>query len=138
LLERVVEEVRDEESPRDANILAKQIGLSQRKLTAALQRLEDVGALETLPTGEIQALESADAAAAIESTVREQEIRRAGKRERLEKMRDYAETSGCRREMLLQYLGDEFYGPCGRCDNCEAAAGHAQVDPKAGTRREVV
>jgi ATP-dependent DNA helicase RecQ len=138
LLERVVEEARDEESPRDPKTLAKQIGLSQRKLTTALQRLEDAGALETLPTGEIQALESADAAAAIESTMREQEIRRASKRERLQKMRDYAETSGCRREMLLQYLGDEFHGPCGRCDNCEAAAGQVQVDPKVGTHREVV
>ena len=44
-------------------------------------------------------------------------------------MREYAETPECRREMLLRYLGDEFAGPCGTCDNCE--------DTSAGTRREV-
>ena len=52
-------------------------------------------------------------------------------------MRAYAETSACRRERLLRYLGDEYQGPCNRCDNCEAAAGKV-TDPSAGTRREVV
>jgi ATP-dependent DNA helicase RecQ len=52
-------------------------------------------------------------------------------------MREYAELSTCRRELLLQYFGDSFHGPCGNCDNCEAAAGHVRVDPKIGTRREV-
>jgi ATP-dependent DNA helicase RecQ len=137
VLEQVIERVAGEEVPVDPNALAKDVGLSPRKLTSALQRLQDAGALETLPTGEVRASD-ADPAEAVQVAAQEQDAVREGKRERLQKMREYAETMGCRREMLLRYLGDAFQGPCGRCDNCEAAAGDRAVDPKAGTRREVV
>jgi ATP-dependent DNA helicase RecQ len=63
------------------------------------------------------------------------------KEERLELMQEYADTSSCRRERLLQYFGDDFRGPCGNCDNCEANVGERErdinVDPEVGTRREV-
>ena len=32
-------------------------------------------------------------------------------------MRGYAELAGCRRRYILNYLGQEYEGPCGRCDN---------------------
>lgn len=35
-------------------------------------------------------------------------------------MRSYAETSDCRREFLLNYFGEGYEAPCGKCDNCEA------------------
>jgi superfamily II DNA helicase RecQ len=41
-------------------------------------------------------------------------------------MQLYAETRGCRREYLLRYFGDDFAGPCGNCDRCEAAAAIGQ------------
>jgi ATP-dependent DNA helicase RecQ len=138
MLERIVAKVKNGKSPSDPTTLAKEIGLSQRKLATALQRLQDAGALEALPTGAIQAVEAIDPASAIQAATEEQEVRRAGKRDRLKKMSEYAETSACRRELLLRYLGDDFHGPCGHCDNCEAAAGKIKVDPKVGTRREVV
>ena len=78
LLERVVERVSDEESPVDPPALAKDVGLSQRKLTTALQRLQDAGAVEELPTGEIQAVDAVDQSAAIQTAVQEHEIRREG------------------------------------------------------------
>jgi ATP-dependent DNA helicase RecQ len=63
------------------------------------------------------------------------------KRERLRLMQEYADTSTCRREHLLQYFGDDFQGPCGNCDNCESIVGKhdkdIDVDPDVGTRREV-
>jgi len=59
-------------------------------------------------------------------------------KERLQQMRDYAETTACRREMLLRHFGEDFTGPCDNCDNCEAARGPVAVDPAVGTRREVV
>jgi len=74
---------------------------------------------------------------AVKTATEQHELRREAKRERLRQMRDYAEAGGCRREMLLQYLGDDFAGPCERCDNCEAASGQPIADPEAGTRREV-
>ena len=74
---------------------------------------------------------------AIQAAAEEQEIRRAEKRERLERMRAYAETTACRRELLLQYLRDHFQGPRGRCDHCEIATGKIHADPTVGARREV-
>jgi ATP-dependent DNA helicase RecQ len=35
-------------------------------------------------------------------------------------MRAYAETTQCRRQFLLAYLGEELPEPCGRCDTCWA------------------
>ena len=35
-------------------------------------------------------------------------------------IRGYAEVHACRREYLLNYLGEEFDDLCGYCDNCEA------------------
>ncbi len=41
---------------------------------------------------------------------------------RVEMMRGYAETTGCRRQFLLAYFGETLDEPCGNCDTC--AAGH--------------
>ena len=53
--------------------------------------------------------------------LRAQERREALERSRLEMMRSYAELrDDCRRESLLNYFGEPYERPCGRCDNCEA------------------
>ncbi|QCU76954.1 RecQ family ATP-dependent DNA helicase [Citricoccus sp. SGAir0253] len=39
---------------------------------------------------------------------------------RIEMMRGYAETDGCRRQYLLGYFGEELADPCGNCDACDA------------------
>lgn len=134
---RVAEIIADQEGPVEPEEISEQANLSERKLTTAIQRLEDVGALDVLPTGEVQVSEQADVAEAAEAASEEQERRREMKRERLRQMQEYAETSGCRREHLLRYFGDNFAGPCNNCDNCEAASAGIHVDPAVGTRREV-
>jgi ATP-dependent DNA helicase RecQ len=48
-----------------------------------------------------------------DETAREREIEHS----RLEMMRRYAEHTGCRRSFLLTYFGQDYPGPCGRCDN---------------------
>jgi ATP-dependent DNA helicase RecQ len=122
-LRQLAERVNQEDAPSDPAALADEVGLSRRKTVSALQRLEDAG--------------EADPGERARTAVEGQELRREAKRDRLEQMRSYAETNGCRREMLLRHLGDEFDGPCGACDNCQAAAGDVVVDPSVGTRREV-
>lgn len=138
LLQRVIETVAEDGEPVDPNALGKDVGLSQRKLTTTLQRLEDAGAVERLPDGTVRALDAVDRTEAIQVATQEHESRREATKERLEKMQEYAELNTCRREMLLQYFGDSFRGPCGACDNCEAASGQVRVDPAVGTRREVI
>jgi ATP-dependent DNA helicase RecQ len=39
-------------------------------------------------------------------------------RQQLRQVLDFAESTECRRAVQLRYLGEEFAGPCGACDNC--------------------
>ncbi|HEX3684022.1 MAG TPA: ATP-dependent DNA helicase RecQ [Bryobacteraceae bacterium] len=136
-VEQVAEAIAEQEGPVEPEDVAEQANLPESKLVSALHRLEEVGALEVLPTGEVQLSERADLAEAAREAAEEQERRRAMRKQRLDEMREYADTSACRREHLLRYFGDEFIGPCRNCDNCEAAAPEITVDPSVGTRREV-
>ena len=108
-------------SPVDLADLRQETGLSQSRLTAAISRLEETGALETLSTGEIveehpiTADEVARAAAAGENHHRFEQSR-------VEMMRGYAEVANCRRVYLLTYFGEETHGRCGHCDRCDAGA----------------
>lgn len=136
-LEQIAERIGAEEQPVHPDELAEEIDLPERKLANALHRLEDAGAIEALPTGEVQVVEDVDLSEAAKLAAEEQEKRTERKKQRLEQMRDYAESSGCRREILLRYFADDFTGPCDNCDNCQAASSGAIVDPSVGTRREV-
>ena len=46
-------------------------------------------------------------------------------RSRIEMMRGYAETTDCRRRLLLGYFGEQLADPCGHCDNCDAGTARA-------------
>ncbi|WP_369135885.1 ATP-dependent DNA helicase RecQ [Modestobacter sp. I12A-02662] len=46
---------------------------------------------------------------------------------RIEMMRGYAETTGCRRQFLLGYFGEQLDEPCGNCDNCSAGLSQQQT-----------
>jgi ATP-dependent DNA helicase RecQ len=126
--EKVADVIAGQEGPVETEEVAGQVNLSRRKLTTAIHRLEDVGALEVLPTGEVQLSEQTDLTEAAQAAAGEQERRCEMRRERLRQMQEYADTSACRRQHLLRYFGDHYTGPCHNCDNCE---------PDLGTRREV-
>ena len=138
LLERIAERISAQDEPAEPKAVADELGLSARKVSTAIQRLEDAGAAEVMPNGEVRIVEDADLTDAARTAAEEQEQRRAAKRERLEKMRDYADAAGCRRELILRWLGDDFTGPCKGCDNCETEGDRFAVDASVGTRREVV
>ncbi len=40
-------------------------------------------------------------------------------KQHLADMMHYAETAGCRTQILRQYFGEDLGEPCGRCDSCE-------------------
>jgi ATP-dependent DNA helicase RecQ len=139
--EHVAEVIADQEGPVRPEEIADDVDLSDRKLTKVINRLEDVGAVEVLPTGELEINEEADLSRTAEAAAQEQERRKEVKRQRLLQMEEYADTSQCRRELLLRYFGDDFRGPCGNCDNCQQQTSNEsdniEVDPSVGTRREV-
>jgi ATP-dependent DNA helicase RecQ len=101
--------------------LSEDVDLSQAKVTTAISRLEDVGLIEMLPTGEIvEREEHPRPEEAVEEAVEAEENHRAFLRSRIEMMRGYAETYDCRREYILNYFGEPFDPPCATCDNCDA------------------
>jgi ATP-dependent DNA helicase RecQ len=121
---QVLEAVRD--GAQTPSALQDEVELSATKLTTALSRLEEAGAVRVLPDGEIEPRDaSADAVRAAAET---EEKRRVFDRSRVDMMRGYAETDGCRRAFILSYFGEPFEPPCGRCDNCEAGRTDAPPD----------
>jgi ATP-dependent DNA helicase RecQ len=120
-VEQVAAVVHEQDEPIKRRELREQAGLSQAKVATALSRLEEVGVVEMLPTGEVveseQPPEISDAA---QEAIRAQERYQQYMRSRLEMMRGYAEVRDCRREYLLNYFGEKLEEPCGFCDNCKA------------------
>jgi ATP-dependent DNA helicase RecQ len=83
------------------------------------------------PDGEVApAARAPERRAAIEAAAAAEENRRALDRSRVEMMRAYAETDGCRRAFILSYFGEPFTPPCGNCDNC--LAGRSDTAPEEG------
>ena len=120
-LREVAEAVAAARDPVAPGDLQASTELSQTRLATALSRLEDAGALQVLPTGHVARRPGAPPIdEAVAEALRTEEDRREFERSRLEMMRAYAETDGCRRAFVLAYFGEPFEGPCGRCDNCRA------------------
>ncbi|HKE99642.1 MAG TPA: RecQ family ATP-dependent DNA helicase [Actinomycetes bacterium] len=127
-LERVAAYVQLAGRPVRQEELERATELPGGRVTAALDRLQDAGAVRLLPSREVAWVDDGPgwAEAAGEASTA-QAARRGADRSRVEMMRAYAETGDCRREFLLTYLGEPFEGPCGDCDNCLAGHGATQV-----------
>jgi ATP-dependent DNA helicase RecQ len=110
-------------------------GLSPARRTAALNLLERAGAVLALPDGRF-ARTDLGAGAAVERAVELAGQRREMVQSRIDMVRGYAETTDCRRRLLLGYFGEQLARPCGNCDGC-AAGRSTSTDPGAveeGTR----
>jgi ATP-dependent DNA helicase RecQ len=111
-IEQVADAVREGEP-------VEELHLSQSKLTTAVGRLEEVGAVEVEPGGEVTPVDLAESKA--KEAFEAQERREEFDRSRVEMVQRYAELDrGCRREFVLTYFGEAYEGPCGNCDLCEA------------------
>jgi ATP-dependent DNA helicase RecQ len=120
-VEKVAAAIQEQDEPIKRRDLREETGLSQAKVATALNRLQEVGAVETLPTGEVVPSEQPpEVSEAAEEAVRAQERYQQYVRSRLEMMRGYAEVRDCRRKYLLNYFGEKLEEPCGFCDNCKA------------------
>ncbi|MEV5712504.1 RecQ family ATP-dependent DNA helicase [Amycolatopsis mediterranei] len=120
-LRAVVEALRP--GPLGNRQLAEAVPGPAARRTRALGLLERCGAVVTGPDGRCtltagRADTGAVVGRALEAAERAAELVRS----RVEMMRAYAETTGCRRRYLLGYFGEELAKPCGNCDLCDAGA----------------
>ena len=88
----------------DAAAGQEETGLSRRKV----QRIRNLAGLAA-ETGR---------GSGVDAVVELAEAHRSLEKSRVEMMRAYAETSRCREEQLLAYLGASLDERCGRCDTC--------------------
>ncbi|TMR90433.1 DUF3553 domain-containing protein, partial [Nonomuraea basaltis] len=82
--------------------------------------LERAGALSVTDTGDLRYASgrlTPEQAAARAAEM--DEARHRVDDSRIDMMRGYAETRGCRRRFLLEYFGEPYAGTCGACDTCE-------------------
>ena len=124
---RVAEAVRDATEPMQVEEIGDETDLSQTKVMIALNRLEEVGAVDMMPSGTVVATVNGDAADAAEEAAEAQENLRKFARSRIEMMRGYSDMTNCRREYILNYFGEAYTPPCDNCDNC--LAGLSGVKP---------
>jgi len=118
---QIVQLTHESDRPLSFKDLTDETELTQSRVTRVLNRLEELGAVELLPTGEAVAGEQvADLDEVIERAVEAQDYQRKYAQSRVEMIRGYAELQGCRRNYLLNYFGEWRDGPCGNCDICNA------------------
>ncbi|WP_432905730.1 RecQ family ATP-dependent DNA helicase [Micromonospora matsumotoense] len=107
--------------PATKKALRESTGLGPRKLGQYLALLEQIGAAEPRAGQKIGAPRYAPVpaeagAAALAEAERQQTVTRS----RTDMMRAFAETTGCRGQVLLAYFGEQMSQICGHCDNCHA------------------
>lgn len=117
----VLSTIRRAKKPVDPAELREELDLRDTDLVKVIGRLEDVDAVKIAPGGEVVATNTKERVGKVAQAAAEaQEKLQHYAASRLEMMRHYAETPSCRREMLLNYFGDPYEGPCDNCDRCES------------------
>src|SRR4051794_36943854 len=128
VIQSVAEAVFEKGRPVEPAVIRDELDLSETRLATAVTRLAEVGALEPLPTGEVAPCGGRDELEdAVQRAAQAEEQRHAFDRSRVEMVRAYAEHPGCRHQFILSYFGEEYEGPCGNCDNCDAGKGEASA-----------
>jgi ATP-dependent DNA helicase RecQ len=104
--------------PQTKTALKETTGLGPRKLGQYLNLLEQVGAATSSGTKVTVPVFAPLPAAAATAAVAEAERQQLVTRSRTDMMRGFAQTEGCRSQVLLAYFGEKLRKPCGHCDNC--------------------
>jgi ATP-dependent DNA helicase RecQ len=130
-LRDVARALRKSDTPLTGRELAERIDATPARRTRAVNLLEQVGAVGTAD-GELVWLDARlTPKAALERAQSVADTHQQLIRSRVEMMRGYAETTGCRRQFLLGYFGEQLAEPCGNCDTC--AAGTAERRSTVGS-----
>lgn len=112
----------------EPSVLKDELELSHTRLTNAINLLEQAGAVDVDGQGRLHYTDprlKVDTAVTHATEVAQTHTR--VDRSRVEMMRGYAETTGCRRQFLLGYFGEALPKPCGNCDTCTSGSATAHL-----------
>lgn len=110
----------------NSKVLAEASGVGQKRTEVILHLLREAGVVKNTRKGLVLLHTEPASDAEIGYLLHEYAERAAHDRDRLSEMMHYAETAGCRTQILREYFGEDPGEPCGRCDNCERGAAHEQ------------
>lgn len=117
----VLSSLRSSEGPVTPAALAEATGFSPRRVTGLLNQLQETRAVKVGKRG-VKLDAGAKLPKVVAAAVELAEARQRMDRSRIEMVRGYAETDGCRRQYLLGYFGEDLPVGCGNCDSCTDAA----------------
>ena len=101
--------------------------------TRAVNLLEQAGAVATDDQGRLELLDpDLDPSEAVRLAVEVAETHQRLVESRIEMVRAYAESTGCRRQLLLGYFGEQLVRACANCDTCEGGTAHDQPQADDG------
>ncbi|WP_372671182.1 RecQ family ATP-dependent DNA helicase [Amycolatopsis kentuckyensis] len=123
-LTEVATTLAEHDEPLKPAELGKEVTVSSAQRTRALNLLEQTGSVAVTPDGRLEQSD-VDPEEAVARGVEAAEAHQRLTRSRIEMMRGYAETTGCRRQFLLGYFGEQLEEPCGNCDTCIAGTAQA-------------
>src|SRR5699024_8494449 len=113
----VVTRLRRADGPTRLTALKKEVDASARRIKGAVNLLQAAGVIASGTRG-LEMIGDTPPGEAVRRAQERSEALQRIDRSRVEMMRGYAETAGCRRQYLLGYFGEELADPCDRCDNC--------------------
>lgn len=111
---------------RRVDELAEMLDRPKRTVTRLVNDLADAGLVET--TDGVRRARDVRAETAVRTVRETLDSRERVADSRLAMMRSYAETSHCRRRILLDYFGVEGPRWCDNCDRCEQRDASAALD----------
>jgi ATP-dependent DNA helicase RecQ len=117
----VLEAVRAE-GPVSRKALAESTGLSAARITAIVNELEAIGAVRSGRDRKVSASRArldVPAAELAQAATDRRELQRQYAKSAVEMVRTYAESTDCRRRIVLELLGESHPNRCGHCDNCD-------------------
>jgi ATP-dependent DNA helicase RecQ len=139
-LAAVVERLAAPRGPVSATALRGETGLTASRLTAVLNLLGQADAVDTAADGKVSLAEECSTAAgqraAVARALEAAASHRQLEQSRVDMMRGFAETDGCRRTYLLGYFGEAHPGRCGNCDHCGTAAAPAPTARRGNRDRK--
>lgn len=130
MLSKVASRVRRAKQPVPPERLRERLDVGASRFTSAVNLLEQAGAVETTDDGDL-VWRKGTIKPAVEEAARIAEARRRVDRSRVEMMRGYAETGGCRRRFLLGYFGEDLPELCGACDTCRSGSAERIEEARA-------